>query len=119
MDKINIEFRSYPISRNVTQVMGFQEGKKTYDVVFFLVKKWKYTYVHGLLSKVSMLSFYSDLWNWLSKNVKTSHVAFEVLECHAPAYRMGLPIEKEYELTTFDGFKSILICVNKNARLKM
>lgn len=115
---MNITFKDYDISHNVKQVMGFVNNKKTYDVVFFLVRKSKYTYVHGLLSKVSMISFYKDLWKYLQEIVKTSHIAFEVIKEHAFAYRAFLIIEEEYECETFDGFKSVLLCVNKDSNLR-
>jgi|SRR6185295_14045256 len=95
-------------------IYGFKGDKETYDVVFLLQRGFKYTTVHGLLSKLQLNLYYKKLWEFLKKNVKTKYIAFEVLESHYTSYKYFLDIEKEKDLTTFDGFKSKLIIVKKD-----
>lgn len=117
-DTIKVEFREKKLTRNMALVYGFQENKETYDVVFLLERQRKYTYIHGLLSKLSMPQYYHQMWDFLKKAVKTPYIAFEVLPQHYRVYKQFMKVEDEKDLVTFDGYPSKLLIVNKNSRVR-
>ena len=112
-------FQQKNINPCFSMIYGFQsQDKQTYDFVLTLEKKNKMTVIHGMLSKVSFINIYKDLWIFLSRVVNTPYIEFEVIASHFPAYKLVMPIDEVRDTVSFDGYTTKTMIVKTDAILK-
>lgn len=112
-------FQQKPVTFCISMIYGFEtQDKETYDFVLTLQRKCNVTIIHGMLSKISFISIYKDLWIFLSRVVKTSNIEFEVVAKHYPAYKQIIPIYKVHDTVSFDGYATKTIIVKRSSILK-
>ena len=113
-----MQFKIKPFNETICFIYGFDKNPRVYDFVLTLITKDNVTEAHALLSRAKLVIVdFLRLWKIVKEASQAEWFIFEVLPEHAKAYKMGLELESSTS-KTFDGYDSVIIKLNRNAKLK-